>query len=60
MDVMGRVYLTDGRQLSAVTGIDDHSRFCVLAKLVERATARPVCDALVEGDVAVTASRSRS
>jgi hypothetical protein len=29
-----------------VTGIDDHSRFCVLARLLERATARPVCDAL--------------
>jgi transposase InsO family protein len=49
MDVMGRVFLTDGRQLSAVTGIDDHSRFCVIGKLVERATARPVCDALLEG-----------
>jgi hypothetical protein len=30
-----------------VTGIDDHSRFCVSAHLVERATARPVCDALL-------------
>lgn len=49
MDVMGRVFLSDGRQLSAVTGIDDHSRFCVIAKLVERATAKPVCDALLEG-----------
>ena len=32
----------------SVTGIDDHSRFCVLAKVVARATARPVCDALLE------------
>jgi hypothetical protein len=32
--------------LHAVTGVDDHSRFCVSAKLVVRATARPVCDAL--------------
>lgn len=48
MDVMGSVYLTDGTPLSVVTGIDDHSRFCVAAKLVERATARPVCDALLE------------
>jgi hypothetical protein len=30
-----------------VTGIDDHSRFCVCAKVVMRATAKPVCDALV-------------
>jgi transposase InsO family protein len=49
MDVVGRIYLTDGTALSAVTGIDDHSRFCVIAKLVTRATARPVCDALLEG-----------
>lgn len=49
MDVVGRIYLSDGTALSAVTGIDDHSRFCVIAKLVSRATARPVCDALVEG-----------
>jgi hypothetical protein len=29
-----------------VTGIDDHSRFCVSALVVARATAKPVCDAL--------------
>ena len=49
MDVMGGVGLSDGSQLSVVTGIDDHSRFCVIAGLVQRATARPVCDALIEG-----------
>lgn len=49
MDVMGGVGLTDGTQLSVVTGIDDHSRFSVIARLVPRATARPVCDALMEG-----------
>jgi len=32
-----------------VTGIDDHSRFCVIARLVKRATAQPVCDALLHG-----------
>ena len=46
LDIVGRIRLADGTQLSAVTGIDDHSRFCVLARLLERATARPVCDAL--------------
>jgi transposase InsO family protein len=46
MDVVGRIYLADGTELSAVTGLDDHSRFCVCARLVVRATARPVCDAL--------------
>lgn len=47
VDVMGGVYLADGTPLSVVTGIDDHSRFCVMATLVERATARPVCGALM-------------
>jgi transposase InsO family protein len=47
MDVMGRVRLVDRSELSVVTGIDDHSRFCVIATLVRRATARPVCDALL-------------
>jgi transposase InsO family protein len=46
LDIIGRIRLADGTQPSAVTGIDDHSRFCVLARLLERATARPVCDAL--------------
>jgi hypothetical protein len=49
LDVLGGVRLSDGTQLSVVTAIDDHSRFCVIAKLVPRATARPVCDALMEG-----------
>jgi transposase-like protein len=47
MDVVGRIHLTDGSQVSCVTGIDDHSRFCVSAHLVARATAQPVCDALL-------------
>jgi len=48
MDVMGGVFLTDGTELKVVTGVDDHSRFCVSAMVVRRATARPVCDALAE------------
>jgi len=48
MDVMGEVFLGDGTKCSVVTGIDDHSRFCVCATLVARATAQPVCDALVD------------
>jgi transposase InsO family protein/ribosomal protein L35AE/L33A len=43
MDIMGGIWLTDGRELKAVTGIDDHSRFCVAAGLVERANASAVC-----------------
>ncbi|HEX2100984.1 MAG TPA: integrase core domain-containing protein [Candidatus Synoicihabitans sp.] len=48
IDVMGSVFLTNGVGVAVVTGIDDHSRFCLIAKVVARATARPVCDALLE------------
>jgi transposase InsO family protein len=48
MDVMGRLFLVDGSECKIVTGIDDHSRFVVCAKVVARATARPVCAALLE------------
>jgi len=47
MDVMGGVRLEDGRELKIVTGLDDHSRFCVCAQLTLRATARPVCEAFM-------------
>ena len=47
MDVMGGVRLEGGRELKIVTGIDDHSRFCVCAHLTPRATARPVCEAFL-------------
>jgi transposase InsO family protein len=48
MDITGGVRLLDGTRPSVVTGVDDYSRFCVAAKVVARATARPVCDALAE------------
>jgi hypothetical protein len=40
------VILRSGAELKIITGLDDHSRFCVSALLVPRATARPVCEAL--------------
>jgi transposase InsO family protein len=46
MDVVGGVRLADGSEAKIVSGIDDHSRFCVSAFVVARATARPTCDAL--------------
>jgi transposase InsO family protein len=46
MDIMGGVRLRGGGELKIITGLDDHSRFCVSALLVPRATARPVCEAL--------------
>jgi len=44
MDVMTGVLLDDGTDLKVVTGVDDHSRFCVAAGLVRRATSRAVCE----------------
>ena len=46
MDVVGGVRLADGSEAKIITGVDDHSRFCVSAHVVARATARPTCDAL--------------
>lgn len=46
MDIVGGVRLADGSKASIVSGIDDHSRFVVSARVVARATARPVADAL--------------
>lgn len=48
MDVVGGVHLCDGAEVKVITGIDDNSRFVVSAKVVARATARPVCEALLE------------
>jgi hypothetical protein len=41
---MSGVLVDDGAELKIVTGIDDHSRFCVAAGVVRRATARAVCE----------------
>src|SRR5919205_2259511 len=46
MDVVGGVRLADGSEAKVITGVDDHSRFCVSAYVVARATARPTCEAL--------------
>jgi transposase InsO family protein len=43
MDIVGGVLLDDGTECKVLTGIDDHSRFCVCAGIMVRATARPVC-----------------
>jgi len=46
MDIVGGVRIVDGSEVKIVSGIDDHSRFAVSARVVARATAKPVCDAL--------------
>jgi hypothetical protein len=43
---LGGVVLSDGTELKVVTGIDDHSRFCVAAGLVTRAISKAVCEVL--------------
>jgi transposase InsO family protein len=46
MDVVGGFLLADGSHAKALTGVDDHSRFCVSAALMARERTRPVCEAL--------------
>ena len=46
MDVVGGILLADGATLKCLTGLDDHSRFCVSARLMVRERTQPVCDAL--------------
>lgn len=50
MDIVGGVMLVDPvtgelTEAMVVTGVDDHSRYCVIASVVERATGRAVCAA---------------
>jgi transposase len=59
LDVTGSVFLTDGTGLKLISGIDDHSRFCVIATVVRRATARAVCRAFLAA-MGPTASRTKS
>jgi transposase InsO family protein len=48
MDVVGGFVLADGRRAKALTGVDDHSRFCVSAQLMVRETSRNVCEGLAQ------------
>jgi transposase InsO family protein len=47
LDITASVFLTDGTELKLISGIDDHSRFCVIATVVRRGTARAVCRAFI-------------
>jgi transposase InsO family protein len=46
LDVVGGFLLADGSTAKALTGVDDHSRFCVSARLMPRERTQPVCDGL--------------
>ncbi|SRX94512.1 integrase catalytic subunit [Intrasporangium calvum DSM] [Mycobacterium shimoidei] len=44
LDVVGGFPLADGTSAKALTGLDDHSRMCVSARLMARERTRAVCD----------------
>ena len=44
IDVVHGFALADGSSAKALTGIDDHSRFCVSARLMVRERTQAVCD----------------
>lgn len=46
MDVVGGFLLADGSSAKALTGVDDHSRFCVSARLMPAERTKVVCDGL--------------
>ena len=48
IDIVGDIELVDVRsgevrEARLVTGVGDHSRFCVIAAVVKRGTSRAVC-----------------
>jgi transposase len=48
LDIVGGAMLADGTECKVVTGVDDHSRYVVIAAVVRRATGRAVCTAFAE------------
>src|SRR5438105_7414379 len=44
LDVVGGFHLADGTTAKALTGLDDHSRFCVAARLMHREGTSKVCE----------------
>ena len=45
LDLVGGIYLGDGRECKVLSGIDDHSRFVVVAAVLAVPSARAVADA---------------
>jgi transposase InsO family protein len=43
LDIVGGAFLADGTEAKIVTGVDDHSRYCVICQVVARPTGRAVC-----------------
>jgi transposase InsO family protein len=46
MDVVGGFPIADGTSAKVLTGIDDHSRMCICARVMTRERTRAVCDGL--------------
>ncbi|WP_369359684.1 DDE-type integrase/transposase/recombinase [Streptomyces sp. cg2] len=47
LDLVGGIYLADGRERKMLTGIDDYSRFIVVAEVFSVPSGRAVADAFV-------------
>ena len=60
MDVVGGFVLADGTKAKALTGVDDHSRFCVCAWVMPRESSRHVCDGLAAAMRTLGCARARS
>ena len=43
IDIVGGAFLANGTEAKIITGLDDHSRYCVICQVVARATGRAVC-----------------
>ena len=48
MDVVGGFVLADGTRAKVLSGVDDHSRYCVSAHLMVRESSRNVCEGLAK------------
>ena len=48
LDIVDGIRLADGSETKIVPGVEDHSRFCVIAAVVRQATGRAVCTAFAE------------
>ena len=47
LDLVGGIYLADGRECKLLSGIDDHSRFVVVAAVLAVPSARAVAEAFI-------------
>ncbi|MDV2474333.1 IS481 family transposase [Rhodococcus zopfii] len=47
LDLVGGIHLADGRECKMLTGIDDHSRFVVVAAVLSSPSGTAVCEAFI-------------